>query len=490
FKPAIAAAPPGRPARVRVRRNLLANTFDVLVRPVPPASISHPAVGRLIDTIGGRYCARWGKRLIDGRLDRPIVGSSLLDLTAGAMRTEARAEVALLDRRVLDPAWSPAEDGALTESDVYVALRYDEPLVVASVKGAWVKQVIELDPAWLLTLGATLEDGELRINNRTIEPEAEYRVVSLRLITEGGALPEGPEWQPLRNATLRSALLDHLETPRDEDPRDDLYEPGDRPEWTFRTNVDASYAGSVVNNPDEDRDGAGDYDDTQLQRADTMTFGMASKLRADALAPEWGWDNVGEARYRRTQTDRVGVQEGDDILSLRSTARWRGLRARWERYYVPQPFVEGYLESEFTVPEERAFRHMLLRPQAGVQFTLTDHLSLKVSGGFETELLSPEREVLPGVGGQLVLKSWTMMEGETRRLQVQGDADYFVSDVAGTPKQTLRGRVQASIDLFGPLALGWALDLFVAKGRGQEPGVNSSTEVFLRVGWVGRAVGP
>lgn len=490
FSPPMAAAPKGGAARIRLRRNLLVDTFDVLVRPVPRADTVHPAVRGFIDRVGDDYCRQWGDNLAGGTLQKTIEAQGMLDVAAGSARVAADAELALLPRWILDPAWRPASSRGLTASDVFVALRQDEPLMVASVKGSWLTKVAkDASKLQLVAPGLEVEGSNPELHGRAIEARAEYRVVTVRPALVGPqALPSGPKWQPLEDATLRQALMGYLEEPREEDPRKALPDPARTPEWMFRTELRTSFSGTTVNNPE--REGERLYEETQLQRASTATYGLEGSIRADATAKTWGWDNLLDSRYRITTAVGADNAEGVDITSLRSTMRYRGWYDRRKRFYIPEPFLQLYVETELTVPEDRTFRHFLVRPTGGVQFTLTKHLSVKPVGGFEIEALDPNGKVQPGVGAQLVLKPWSMLETGSRKVTLEGNADYFLSDLGGINAHTLRGNFKARYELNATLAFGWDLELFVRREDGKPAGVSAVNSAFLQIGWVGRAINP
>ncbi|MFW5876873.1 MAG: hypothetical protein ACOCXM_09060 [Myxococcota bacterium] len=490
FRPPLAAAPKGGAARIRLRRNLLVDTFDVLVRPVPRADTAHPAVRSFIERIGDDYCQQWGGNLAGGTTEETMPSQGMLELAAGSARTAAEAELALLPRWILDPAWRPASPRGLTASDVFVALRQDEPLMVARVKGSWLTKVAkDASKLELVAPGLAVDGSNVEAHGRAIEARAEYRVVTVRPALVGPhALPSGPDWRPLEEATLRQALMAYLEEPREEDPREDLPDPARTPEWMFRTELRTSFSGTTVNNPE--REGAKLYEETQLQRASTATYGLEGTVRADATAKHWGWDNILDSRYRITTAVGAAAAEGVDITSLRSTMRYRGWYERRKRFYMPEPFLQLYVETELTVPEDRPFRHFLVRPTGGVQFTLTKHLTFKPLAGFEVEMFDPDGRIQPGVGAQVVLKPWSMLETGSRKVTLEGAADYFLSDLGGIDAHTLRGNFKARYELNATLAFGWDLELFLVREAGKPPGISAVNSAFLQIGWVGRAFNP
>ena len=488
FRPAIVGTSPTGAVRVRVRESPRSDGYDVLARVMPPSQLTSEPYERFVAALGEAYCAEWGLTLRGGELDRPLGGTDMLDLTAGILREVGDAEVAILNHGVLDARWRPARAEALTASDVYVAIQYDEPLMIADVEGEWLKKLAEkLDATELIALGIERRGNDLLVNGRPLEPRGEYRVVTIRFLSAGGdgALAEGPRWERLGAWTLRGALVNYLERRRAADPRDTLYLPGEVLAWTFRTNVDATFAGSAVYNE------AG-YE--AITQTDSIAVGLDAGLRADALSRWWGLESEGTARYRTTRVPRTDFLETEDRLSGRSTLLYRGLRDRTSRWYVPEPFVEAWLESEFTVPEENTFRHFLIRPTAGLRFSVTQHLKLKLHGGFEYEVLDPNGEVSPGGGAQARLDPYDLIDDARRKLHVELQADYFIT----TESHTLRFFVDAAIDLAEPLQLVCRFDLIarevfdrtIVGGVEVDPlGIGASVSAGFRVRWLER-LGP
>ncbi|MEM9195933.1 MAG: 5'-nucleotidase C-terminal domain-containing protein [Myxococcota bacterium] len=479
FRPAVVAAAPGGAVRLWVRDNPITGSYDILANAVVPSRTMDSRFRRWLADTGEAYCEAWGRELPGGRTEGSVTGEDMLNLAAGAMREAADAEVAVINRGVLDSHWTQAHESGLTASDVFIALQYDEPISVATVSGAWL-QTLEANRGNLITLGL---DGS--INGRTIQPQGSYRVATLRFLARGGdgALPEGAEWEAIGDATLRATVLEHLEVPRDTDPREAFEDLDDQLEWVFQGNIDADFSGSAVENPLNDA-GETVYDASQLARSDTITFGFDATLRADARSRSWAWENVGDARQRLTQTGTDDFAEATDLLSFRTTALYRGFRAASPRFFIPEPYAEAYLESELTVADESEFRHLLLRPSAGLRFQLTNDLTFQLGGGFQGELLDPDLTLEPGAIAQLRLLPWTLLQDGTRKLTVEFSLDYFLSG----NNQELRGTFDSTFDLAGPLGLTWGIKLF-GQYDGENPvGVAIDVTAGLRVRWLLRAL--
>lgn len=133
---------------------------------------------------------------------------------------------------------------------------------------------------------------------------------------------------------------------------------------------------------------------------------------------------------------------------------------------------------------------MLFRPTIGARFPLADVLDFKVSTGLQVQLLDPERDAEWGVGAIIQLRPWDLARIGDRRMTLQGLLDFFAMDLGDQNRWQLRGSMDAAFDLAGPLALTLGVRLYVQQDRGQEIGVALDATAGLRLGWLGRAVGP
>ncbi|MBK7778583.1 MAG: 5'-nucleotidase C-terminal domain-containing protein [Sandaracinaceae bacterium] len=497
FHPAVAAAPPAGGVRVDIRRNVEAASFDMLVRPLTPTPAPARAVTGFISRFGEIYCSTWGNDLPGGALSEDITGTQLLSLGASIIRQQSNAEIAIVNQGLLDSSWAPSRPRMLRASDVHVAIQYDEPLVSADVPGAWLLDVARRSARRpeLVTLGMTIEgagtvDESILVNGRTVEARGRYRVVTLRFLANGGdgllpPLPAHHEWEPVLgpHATLRDGMLAYLHHPATRDPRERVHDLAEDAEWTFRVDGDLNFGGSSVQN-------RAAYDDSQLQRENTASFGFQINAAGNAQSPVYAWDNSLNLQYllTRTSNSEGGYLEGDDQIRYRSTLRWRGFRTANDSWYVPEPFVEAYLETEFSQPAAREFRHMLLRTTVGAQFTLRPLLSVRLNGGVEVELLDPNRNALPGAGFVVNLDPWTLFETARQRVTGSFQADWFVSDLGGANRRTLRGTFDLAVALDYRFALAMTLQLYGVRAGSDPFAFASNVTASARVGWVGRAV--
>ncbi len=479
--PALVAPPSGGLLRLRIRPRPHGD-LDVLARPETPAERPPEALAELAERFGRPYCERWsrslGVPLPEGTEDGGA--EALLERAADAAREAAHAEVALLETALLEPTWRPLREGTLSASDLAVGLRGDPQLVRATVKGAWLKDLAKKLPSWLHARG--LEPGDkVKVAGREVDPLGDYIVVASATVADRlAALELSADWEPVDERGLRSLLLHRYETRPDEP----FWNPAEQPAWFLRTELQGSLSATNVSNP------GGAYDDAQVQNEESISLGGRLDVAGGAEAPDWGWQGELSPRYRIVDTAGGDRQEADDLIPLRITARYRGLQPEEPRWYVPEPSAEVFLESEFTIPEDRSWRHMLLRPTLGLQWTLTEKLSARLSAGLEGELLDPMGQLAPGLGLHAELKPLTLLSNGDRKWEVQASLDTFTRNPFGGEEQrhTVRAELKTTFDLLGPISFGWTATFYGVQQGSLDWGVQLANQAIVQVGWRTRAV--
>jgi CheY-like chemotaxis protein len=471
-KPALAAAPPGGAIDIVVRpTQAVAGAdgerakadADITVRPLPRAASPSQASQRFLAEVGPSFCAAFARPLRQGHLEHPIDGEGLLRLAAAAARAAARAEVAIVNRAAVDPRFAPANPAELAASDVYAALPYDEPIEVAEVGGEWLSARAK-DPN-LLVLGAE----EKTVNGRPLEPSATYRVATIRFLAEGGdaALPRGPRWTELRHAALRTTLLDALDSPAS------IPDPAGAVEWTLRPDLDARFASSTISNPAL-------YSAAPLQRTNTLTGGFEANGRLTADAPAWLWENAALWRYTSTKTSAPASVTHDDLESLRSTLTERV----FSKATLPQPYLEGYVETEAASVDGAGTRRWLGRGSLGFREAPHPKLVLKLAGAVERQVGDGAPRTLFGANAQLTLAPWELYKAGSRRVQADATVDAFIG--GETTQTTVRAHAGLTLDLIGPLSLVLAADLYAERDGAGPFGAALDTSAGLKLRTVER----
>ncbi len=470
FRPALVAPPPRGASDVRVRRNRLHGTYDVLARPVTPGEASSAAIPELVEAVGAGFCEELGELMPGGRFSMvdeesgdpvPMDDEGLVELTAGVMRQVADADVAIINHYAIDNRWRPANPEGLTGADVQIGIQYDEPLMVAEVSAFWMKQFARSQPEErdLMALGLEITDRygafeKVKVNRRVLDETARYRIVTVRFLAEGGDSDvlggaADLDWEPLEGVTLRSAMTEFLEEPHDEDPREAVVDPWEILEWTGRINVDATFTGSAV------RD-ASQYGEGPLTNNPQVLFGLNSQLALNALSRYASWENLVTATYSLARTtESTGFDEGSDQLTYRSAGLYRRFRAEKDELYVPDLLVEGLLRTEFSRADERDHHFMNLRFVGGLQWRLHLKVQARLVGGLEViEVADPNlRSAQPGFGAQFNLGPWTVMKSGLKKLTLTANLDYFATNPGGRNRHLLQALFDMQLNLTAAFAL-------------------------------------
>jgi len=515
---------------VRIRESLeIHDGYEYLAQPLEGRGISvAEPVRDWLEDVGEAYCDAWGRPLAGAPLEEPLDAEGMLRMVAEIIRERTGADLAILNRQTIDRRWQQAQQEALTASDIYIAIQYDEQLVTADVDERWLKQVINVAEERgeeLMIPGMTWSGTRLRrfvrVGGHYTDARARYRVVTIQFLAQGGRelLPELgvlSEWDHVEDTSLRQMVLDYLETSRQEDPREALPEPDGTLEWTFRADADLTFSGSSIDNPrqrctDEmlaampdqcDADGfviddsgarSPAYASSQLSTSDLITLGVNLNLAANAAAPDWTWTNTGSFLYQTAWTEPTGMTgnafvEAADQIRARSTLSWRGARyGNPDLWYVPDPTADVFVETEFTEPDDRMYHWFLLRPTLGVRFQFTTKFQLQLMGGMQTQVFDPQAEVQGGFGATLTMSPWVMFRYDLRTANLEFTFDYFVT-VGDETQGTLRGTLGTSYDLAGPLALTLNANLFVQHQSEQDVGAAISVTAGIRLGYLGRVI--
>lgn len=495
FRPAFVAAPTRNAVDAWIRHN--GESLDILARPSADGATA-PAFAAFMASVGPAYCQELGHALVGGRVD-PEVGElgprALGELLAGVMRERTGADVAVLNVGAIDERWPGVREGTLTASDVNIAVQYDEPLMRATVPALWLRDFARKhasDDEALIRLGLSIANPfapteKIKVNGRLLDMEANYDVVTIRYLAEGGdegAVPSGAQWEQLDGLTLRAVLLDYLQEERAEDPRRALVDPAEALEWTLRVNSDLSFSGSAVRDP-------GGYAEGPLQNANQTQLGMNASVALNALSRQAAWENLLTATYTLAATTETnGFDEGADQLVYRTTGNYRGFRARRDELYVPDLVAEGLLRTEFTKADDRDSHFLNMRFTGGLQWRLHLKVKLKLLGGFEVlEATSDaDRSFQPGVGGQLIIDPWLLMRSGLRKLTLTLSADYFLSGIGDLNRHLLQGLFDLQLNLNRFLALSFNVTLYGLQEGDGNFSFATQTNVALRVAWTGRHV--
>lgn len=425
-------------------------------------------------SMSATICREESRTLRGANLRSDIDAQGLVGLLADVLRHYARADVSIVNLGVVDRRHYQPLRGQLRRVDVLLSIPFDNAIRTTRVKGSVLKDAFTAAARRRFFFRGMEMDGDtLRVNGRAIDPDAEYTVAGTDFVADAHVLGADVQWTPFGTRTARESLLRYLDIARSRDPRLDADDPSRSTRWTFRLNVNGALTAVQLSNP-----ATTIITDTQLTRTQAISANVAFDGRINADHPDYTWENTLIAKYGFVRTLDAAmmdpmmapspINETLDLISLRSVFAWRGLRTRVPRWYVPSPYAELYVESEFTRPDARPFHHLELRPTGGARFQINDRFSVFFGYGASGEVLARREDLPPG---QLPVVSsfqlgWSLQPGTLfsvagRDVQWDSTLDLAIRDVFRLPGVQLRGHLGLSVPLIGPLSLTIGYDLFM-----------------------------
>ena len=398
-----------------------------------------------LDIAHEAFCAEWGQP-IDIRSSKTHNRAEFEELVLNAMRFESEAEVALINKHaIMDTDYFDAKS-ALTYADLYTLLPFDNELIVARMSGARLRELAT--KSLLLTAGISREGGELEINGRPIQDTRMYKIATNDFVAAGGDRLVDPTWfdapkkhtpswsrGPVRlNTLVRRALLEGeggVEFP-------DLAE-------RFMWNLEGSFTGSYnrvgVTNPSPTA-----YTQSQLSVASTDQLNAEAKLQATADKENHAWASTLLMQYAITRSAQgedisaLDFDESKDLIRLKSLYEYAGFRARRPAWWVALPFGEAQAQTEFDIPETRAWRIFELTGISGARFRLTNNLSVKTGANIRRDINDPTGAASYGINAGYTLNRLDLMKFFGTPIQIESSLDYFYNDIGKLNTHELRSR--------------------------------------------------
>lgn len=437
---------------------------------VEPSGDEPAALTTFQDAVGAQLCRLGGEVLAGATLARPLEREGFTHLLLDVMREASQAEVSVINRGAVRPIPTFPLAGRISRLDVMGALPYDDTLRVARVKGEALEAFVRSAAASHFRVqGVTVDGSSLLVNGRPLERDQEYRVVTSGFVADGGdgGIGEDLEFAIWGAVGPRDLLLGWLAVPREGDVTEAPIDPAQRTRWTFRGFIDASLAQTTIAN-------SPNYQDPQLARSQGTALQVDAEMHADAEQPRYTFENILRLRLGYQQTIDAGSDSGllkvADLIALRDHFAWRGLW-RNRRWFSPLPYVESYLESEFTLPDNntRDYYHLQWRPTGGVRFELPRRANLNVGAGVDWESLQPGARPRAVVVLRGELPATTLFHIQDRDVEGQLFTELALREPgASTSESIVRRNARLSVPLFEPLAVTVSYDLF-ARQRVDEP---------------------
>ena len=410
----------------------------------------HPSTKQLLESAIGDMCGDWGEPLSDNAgLDEPFEMADLQRFILNIMRFSTRSELALSNRQAFRSDERFPLTKHLTTADIFAALPYENELVTVDISGSVLAGLADRLSSDVVGAGIAVVDGDVKINGRTPNPDRRYRVALNDYLADGGDevfSPDNldnrrvyhPDWSE-DPPTIDQIVIQYVEdgrhlqdgAERDSVAADDNFTDLSRKFlWTFLGSLNAAYNQVAITNPQVN--GEPGYDRSQLTVQSTDQLNIEGRLGANADSRNHGWNNDLNVQYAaaRIADDDAGFEETSDQIRLRSRYRYKRLRADLEgKWYIPDPVVEGQLETEFSNPDTRDWHRVDLRGILAASFQLAEPLDIRLGGNVRQDINEPEGEPTLGVNASYTLGRITPFRILDRPIRVESEVEYFFNDI-------------------------------------------------------------
>ncbi len=471
-----------------VETQLPSPTTPSLVEPTGDVPAAVTALG---EAVGAQLCTIATEALPGARLTRPLDRDGFTNLLLDVVREDARAEIAVINRGAVRPIPTFPLTERVSRLDVLGAMPFDDVLRVGRIKGEALEAFMRsANIARFRVRGVSGDVDALQVNGRPIDAAQYYRVVATGFVANGGDGGMGDddavEWEEDAVGSPRETFLRWLATPRGGDITRAPIDPAQRTRWTFRFFIDASLANTTITaNPDPA------YQDPQLIRSQGTAIQVDAEGHADAEQPRYTFENTLRMRlgYQQTieGTDDTGLLKVADLIALRDHLAWRGLW-RNRRWYTPLPYIESYLESEFTRPDAagsgivRDYHHLQWRPTAGLRLELPLRANLNAGVGMDWESLDPAAHPQPVAVVRAELPATTLFHIQDRDVEGQLFTEAAWREPwADTAETLVRLNARLSVPIFAPLAVTISYDLFARHREGADWALAHDVNLGLRL---------
>jgi hypothetical protein len=420
---------------------------------------------KMLRDLAGLYCEDWSKP-INPRLAlvHPFSDEDLKTFILNVMRFSTDAEVALVNEQTFVQTDVFPIEKELSLADIFTFVPYNNKLVTVEVPGSLLAELGKRLDGPLVAAGLTKKGDKVLVNGRPIQTGRSYRVATHAFLASGGddILPQDkiedlrvfdPAWsdEPPTIGILVAEVVRTADLPDDAETVDQLDPKASFPDlyrkflWTYTGAINASFNKVSVDNP-VGADGEPSYDQSQLNVNSTTQINLEGNGEVKANSRNHGWENRLLVQYAqaRVAPDPNGpladdFEETKDLIRLRSTYQYAGFRANaGGEWYVPMPFAEMQLESEFSKPKERDWHKVELTGIGGAKFQLFEPLEIKLGANARRDINQPEGETTYGLNAGYTFNRTDLIDLLGKPIQFESELEYFYNDIGASNIQELR----------------------------------------------------
>lgn len=464
----------------------------------------HARTSRMLRDLAGLYCEDWGEPINKGLpLAAPFSREDLQQFILNVMRFSTDSEIALVNAGTFaDPGIFPIED-KLTLSDIFTFVPYNNRVVTVEVEGSVLAGLAGKLGDQAVAAGLTKKGDKVLVNGRAIQSGRTYQVATHNFVATGGdnliapakiqkkkmykpAWSEGaPSLGILAAEYVRTAAFEEDAQTTDQlaatDSFPDLYR---KFLWTYTGSLNTSYNEVSVNNPGDQ------YDQSQLTVNSTTQINLEGNGEIRANSRNHGWNNrllvqYAQAQLKPDQNGESDFEETKDLIRLRTDYQYKGFRADLGgEWYVPMPFAELQVESEFSKPKEREWHKVETTGIGGAKFQLFGPLEVKLGANARRDWNQPDAETTYGLNAGYTFVRTDLVEVLDKPIQFESELEYFWNDPGSSDIHELRNSNRLYFALMDQLFFTTTFQAFLFRtGQVGEFGSNTELTVGLNYLW-------
>lgn len=130
------------------------------------------------------------------------------------------------------------------------------------------------------------------------------------------------------------------------------------------------------------------------------------------------------------------------------------------QWFIPDPLIEGQLETEFTRPDSRSWHRLDLRGILGLSFQLFAPLDLRLGTNVRQDINQPDGRPTWGINAGFNLRRIDLAKFLGRPIQFESEAEYFYNDIAGDNIHELRSANRLFFAVFDQFFFTASFNLF------------------------------
>ena len=438
------------------------------------------AVSSLLSQSISEFCSLAIRVLGHGRVDPPMriekFARYVMEITRRTMKTDIA--VLSVDSIKLDP--DQALGGPLSVGVLYRAFARHE-VHVLSVSG---EDLIAFAAAYLaddnvartglklFAVGLSMdEDGNFKVNERSINPSRQYKVGTSDFLASGGKghllaltgaararrTPTGYFLREIvkrwfeKNMFVKEGEKAIIDLERNFESLWDL------PLWEFSARLDAGFSNISIDN------NAG-YDETQLARSKFTGITGDGQLHMGVSTRDHNFTDFTKVQYAVASTGDEELDETQDLITEEITYSWTRFRNRYgkERPYIPGPVVKTKLETEFSQSEELDYRHLEWTGVAGIQWLFGSKANVGLGYGIRRELLDPGDTIHKGAEFYYEINALTLHTWNSKNtITLDSRFALFWSDWGTDNIVKGLGSTKLSLSILPQLAFSAGFDIFL-----------------------------